>query len=297
MPWLDYALRHPGATEVWITRRATRRSGRPWWPFVTVRGESVPFSEVPMPDLDAAPPRRFSKTARNAPDMRLVLGVLLVVGSVAGVYGIVAAADRRVTVYAAASALTPGERIDAGDLVRRSVALDGSDRLYLAAGDIPSGGLVVTRPIAKGELLPTSSVGSTSGMRSTSLVLALAVRVSGAVVPGASIDIWAVPDPDAVGAATVTSSEGSSNGGSESGADLAVAGGSAPTVIVSGATVVKVLDDPGGFSVAGSGSSVEVLVPRTRVARLLEAIAGKAALAVVPAGIPLAEAAAVGGGS
>ncbi|MEO6114916.1 MAG: hypothetical protein ABIP33_00905 [Pseudolysinimonas sp.] len=80
-----------------------------------------------MPAPDASPRRR-----RSAPDLRLVLGVLLVVGSVAGVYGIVAAADRRVTVYAAASALTPGERIDAGDLVRRSVALDGSDRLYLA---------------------------------------------------------------------------------------------------------------------------------------------------------------------
>ena len=74
-----------------------------------------------------------NRPGRNAPDLRLVLGVLLVVGSVVGVYGIVAAADRRVTVYAAASALTPGERIDAGDLVQRSVALDGSDRLYLAA--------------------------------------------------------------------------------------------------------------------------------------------------------------------
>jgi len=40
-----------------------------------------------------------------------------------------------------------------------------------------------------------------------------------------------------------------------------------------------------------------VLIPRTRVARLLEAIAQKAALAVVPAGIPLAEATAAGAGS
>src|SRR4051812_22784502 len=160
-----------------------------------------------MTDPDAASRRRFSKSARNAPDLRLVLGVLLVVGSVAGVYGIVAAADRRVTVYAAASSLTPGERIDAGDLVQRSVALDGSDRLYLAVGRIPSGGLVVTQPVAKGELLPTSSVGSASGVRSTSLVLQLATRVSGAVVPGATIDIWAAADPDGVSA--VVGSDGS----------------------------------------------------------------------------------------
>lgn len=254
-----------------------------------------------MPALDAAPRRR-----RNAPDLRLVLGVLLVVGSVAGVCGIVAAADRRVTVYAAASALTPGERIDAGDLVQRSVALDGADRLYLSVGRIPSGGMVVTQPVAKGQLLPTSAVGSAAGVRSTSLVLRLATRVSGAVVPGASIDIWAAPDPDAVGAVIV------SNGPSGDRSDGAAGGpagdhpgdqpgdqpdAAAPTVLVSGAIVVKVLDDSGGFSVANAGSSVEVLIPRTRVARVLEAIAQKAALAAVPAGIPIAATTAAGSGS
>lgn len=240
-----------------------------------------------MPDPDAATRRR-----RNTPDLRLVLGVLLVVGSVVGVSAIVAAADRRVTVYAAAAALTPGERIDARDLVQRSVALDGADRLYLAVGDIPSGGMVVTESVAKGQLLPTSAVGSTAGVSSTSLVLQLATRVSGAVVPGASIDIWAAPGPG--GVATVTSSDASSEGTPAGTADHEAADGAdssdaeAPTVLVSGATVVKVLDDSGGFSVANSGSSVEVLVPRTRVARLLEAIAQKADLAVVPAGIPIA---------
>src|SRR3954465_8368167 len=173
-----------------------------------------------MTDPAAASRSRFSKAGRNAPDLRLVLGVLLVVGSVAGVYGIVAAADRRVTVYAAASALTPGERIDAGDLVQRSVALDGSDRLYLAVGRVPRGGRVVPQPVAKGELLPTSSVGSTSGVRSTSLVLQLATRVSGAVVPGAAIDIWAAADSDAV-----VASAGSSGGGS----GMAASGGGTTT--------------------------------------------------------------------
>jgi len=242
--------------------------------------------------------RPFSKAGRGAPDLRLVLGVLLVVGSVAGVYGIVAAADRRVTVYAAASALTPGERIDAGDLVQRSVALDGSDRLYLAAGRIPSGGLVVTQPVAKGELLPTSSVGSTSGVRSTSLVIQLATRVSGAVVPGATIDIWAATDPDAVATVAPSGTSGTPGTAASDSTDAtAPVDTTAPTVIVSGATVVKVLDESGGFSVASAGSSVEVLVPRSKVARLLQAIAQKASLAVVPAGIPIAESAGSGDGS
>jgi len=258
-----------------------------------------------MPDPDAAS-SRSAKSSRNAPDLRLVLGVLLVLGSVAGVTAIVAAADRRVTVYAAASSLTPGERIDAGDLVQRSVALDGSDRLYLTVGRIPSGGLVVTQPVAKGELLPTSAVGSSSGVRSTSLVLQLATRVSGAVVPGASIDIWAAADPDAAVASAAGAGVGAESTGPDgaagdpAGDDAAAATSSDPTVpsvIVSGATVIRVLDDSGGFSAASSGSSVEVLVPRTRVARLLQAIAQNASLAIVPAGIPIAESAAAGGGS
>lgn len=221
-----------------------------------------------MPGPDAAPRRR-----RATLDPRLVLGVLLVLGSVAGVVGIVSAADRRITVYAAAAALVPGERIDAGDLVRRTVALDGADRLYLAAGDIPSDGLVVTQPIAKGELLPASAVGSTAGVRSTSLVLQLAARVSGAVVPGAVVDLWAATPTQAASAAL---------------AEDASSTASAPAVLVAGATVVRVLDEnDGGFAVDGRGSSIEVLVPRTRVARLLEAIADEDALAAVPAGLPL----------
>ncbi|MFC5503348.1 hypothetical protein ACFPJ4_13960 [Lysinimonas soli] len=225
-----------------------------------------------MPGPDAAPRRR-----RATLDPRLVLGVLLVLGSVAGVVGIVSAADRRITVYAAAAALVPGERIDAGDLVRRTVALDGADRLYLAAGDIPSDGLVVTQPIAKGELLPASAVGSTAGVRSTSLVLQLAARVSGAVVPGAVVDLWAATPTQAVSAAA-----------SAALAEDASSTASAPAVLVAGATVVRVLDEnDGGFAVDGRGSSIEVLVPRTKVARLLEAIADEDALAAVPAGLPL----------
>jgi hypothetical protein len=59
-------------------------------------------------------------------------------------------------------------------------------------------------------------------------------------------------------------------------------------VLASDAVVVRVIDDEG--IIAGSdGDSVEVLVPRVRIARLLQAIANGDALAIVPAGIPLSE--------
>ena len=247
---------------------------------------------MPVPD---AAPRLARRTRRAAPDLRLVLGVLLVLGSVAGVVGIVAGADRRVTVYAAAASFTPGERIDRGDLVERAVALDGADGLYLRRGDIPSGGLVVTQPIAKGQLLPTSAVGSMAGVRSTSIVLRLATRVSGAVVAGATVDLWAAPKPGAVVGAGASATAGA--GGTDE-ADAAPAA-QVPTVLVSGATVSKVLDATGSFAVDSAGSQVEVLVPRSKVARVLQAIADGDALALLPAGIPMASAGAarMGGGS
>jgi hypothetical protein len=231
---------------------------------------------------DAGPRRR-----RRAPDPRLLLGILLVVGSVAGVVGIVTMSDRRVTVYAAASPLAPGERIDRGDLVERHVALDGSDGLYVGRGEIPAGGLVVTQPVAEGQLLPTSAVGSRQGVGSTTLVLQLATRVSGAVTAGAPVDLWAAPDPDATRGTTTVADDSDAVG-----ADVIDA--SAPSVLVAGATVVRVLDASGSFAVDAKGSVVEVLVPRARVARVLQAIADGDALALVPAGLPVASA---GGGS
>ncbi len=230
---------------------------------------------------DSAPRRR-----RRTPDPRLLLGVVLVIGSVAGVVGIVTASDRRATVYAAAAAMTPGERIDRGDLVERSVALDGAEHLYVGRGDVPHDGFVVTQPVAAGQLLPTSAVGSRAGVGSTSLVVQLATRVSGAVVAGATVDLWAAPDPDARASgavATEASAEGS-----------AAVGATAPSVLVAGATVVRVLEDSGSFATDARGSAVEVLVPRSRVARVLQAIADDDALALVPAGLPVAS---TGGGS
>ncbi len=253
-----------------------------------------------VPDATHRPARVPRRPARRvAPDLRLVLGVLLVIGSVVGVVGIVAGADRRITVYAATSALTPGERIDRGDLVERAVALDGAEGLYLGRGDIPSSGLVVTQPVAKGQLLPTSAVGSTVGVRSTTIVLRLATRVSAAVLPGASVDLWAAPKPG-----TATSAAANRTDGPDAALDPAAQTPTVlvPTVLVAGATVSKVLDVRGSFAADSAGSQVEVLVPRSKVARVLQAIADGDALALLPAGIPIASAASgsgstAGGGS
>lgn len=200
---------------------------------------------------------------RVALDARLALGMLLVAASVVAVTFLVGAADTRVVVYASPHTLSPGDRVDADDLVERSVALDGADDLYLRVGDVPDDGFVAAQPVAAGQLVPLSAAGSSDGERATSLVLQLAGPVSSVVESGSLVDVWGVAAP----------------GQGETGT---------PLVLASGATVVQVLADESLVGSSGAAPSVEVLVPRTRIARLLRAIASGDALAVVPAALPLA---------
>jgi hypothetical protein len=209
---------------------------------------------------DASPRAR----RRFAIDVRLVLGLALVAASVAAVTVLVGVADARVAVYAAAGALAPGDHVDADDLVERSVALDGAEELYLLVESTPVDGFVVTQPVAAGQLVPLSAAGSHDGVRATSLVLQLTGPVSTVVETGSLVDVWGV-------------------------ASLEQGEFGIPVVLASQATVVRVLEDETLIAgTSGAATAVEVLVPRTRVARLLQSIANGDALAVVPAGLPLA---------
>lgn len=194
-------------------------------------------------------------------DPRLILGVILVVGSVAGVVAIVTAADDTVEVYAARGSVAPGDLVKADDLVVRSVGPAAAAERYLAPGDIPSGGVLASRAIGDGELIPATAVGDAAGLRQSAIVFDTPTRLPASVVPGSTVDLWAsrVDDGGAV---------------------------SAPVVIVSGASVVRLVETE---SIVGGGtvSGVELLVPKERIARVVEALARGDVLAVIPTGVPL----------
>ncbi|MCU1437617.1 MAG: hypothetical protein JWP66_704 [Naasia sp.] len=188
-------------------------------------------------------------------DVRFLLGAGLVGASVAGVGGIVAAAERTETVYAADDALLVGDRLTRAELVATPVRLGAAGDRYLRADDVPAAGLVVTRPVGAGELVPRSAVGTDGELAVSPVVLPLQSQPAQAVQQGAIVDVWAAPRTDD--------------------------GVGPPAVLVSGAQVVRVLD--GGGLLAGD-SGVEVLVPRDRVARMLQALGDGDAVTVVPAG-------------
>jgi hypothetical protein len=200
------------------------------------------------------------KKKRAATDPRLFIGVLLVAGSVAGVYAIVASADETVDVYSASSSLAPGDRVYARDLAVTPVRMDDAAGLYLAPGGVPVEGLVVSRSVLTGELVPASAVGSADGLRLASLVLDVEGRLAASVGPGSIVDVW--------------SSRETQDG--EFGP---------PASIVSGAIVVRLLESDS--IVAGAQTTaIELLVPRIRVARVLDAIAHDDVLTVIPATLP-----------
>lgn len=194
-------------------------------------------------------------------DPRFTIGLVLVAASVGGVLWVVSAADTSVQVFAARSALSPGDRIEATDLVSQSVRLGPSSGKYLHGRDVPSVGLVVTRAVSAGELVPASAVGNAAGLRVASVVVTVHGELPKSIGAGAVVDLWSAVEGE--------------NG--EFGA---------PSVLVSSATVVRLIEAD-GIIADGSSGSVELLIPRPKTARVLESIANADAISLVPVSIPV----------
>ena len=189
-------------------------------------------------------------------DPRFAIGLALVIASVVGVYAIVRTADHTTQVYAARHPLVAGQRFSADDLVVRSVQLGSVGGKYLATDELPGDGAVATRSVPEGELVPASAIGTAAAENETSVVVRVKGDVSASVTPGTSVDVWSAArtehdryDP--------------------------------PAVLVDGATVVRVVE-AGGMVASSDGSSVEVRVPKKKVAAVLEAIANADAISLVP---------------
>lgn len=192
-------------------------------------------------------------------DARLLVGLVLVIASIAAVVGIVAAADEGEDVLAAPDLLTAGQVLTIDDLEVRRVALGVEGHGYLTPADLPDEGVVVTRTVGAGELVPRAAVGDSRGPRATTVVVALSTDLGATARPGDALDLWSAP---------------------------ALEGGrfGAPVVIASGTQLVRVVAADGIVAGAEAGR-VELLVPRRDVARILHALANGDALSAIPASL------------
>ncbi len=130
-------------------------------------------------------------------DPRLIIGVLLVLGSVVAGTRVIAASDDTVPVLVAAADLAPGQRLTPNLVETRDVLLgDNLDR-YLT-GTVGSG-YVVVREVGEGELLPRSSIAAATEDRTLRYVTipVAAAELPAGLAGGDLVDVWQIAPPDA----------------------------------------------------------------------------------------------------
>ncbi|MBT8162520.1 MULTISPECIES: SAF domain-containing protein [Arthrobacter] len=188
-------------------------------------------------------------------DPRLLVGVLLVFASLAGVIALVGAADRTIQVYSAREPIAVGQKISKEQLAVVNVRLDDVERSYLTvAGGVPEGKVAVQR-IAGHQLVPQESLGTADALDRKPVAVPLQESLPSQVVAGSRVDVWvALPDPRG--------------------------GFGTPQLLLPNAEVAQVSE---GNSTLGASKEkvVLVLVTDEQMPKLLGAQANKAKVAVV----------------
>jgi hypothetical protein len=214
---------------------------------------STPASALPQPR--AARLRRPSWR-----DSRLLIGVVIVLASVAFGSRVVAAADSSTPVFAAAVTLPAGHTLTTDDITIVRVRLGGATKGYLTVATGMPLTAVMLRTVAAGELIPLTAVGPASALTRRPVSVPVPAPVPDGLVPGAQVDVWS--SAKEVGA-------GSS-------------GYRPPARIATGASIASVSGDGSGLGAARS-ATVQVLLEETELKAVLDALANGARLALVPA--------------
>ncbi len=188
-------------------------------------------------------------------DARLAIGFVLVVASIAGVYTLVGAADQTTAVFTASRPLAAGHQIEKGDFEVIHVRLAGATTLYVGADTLPERAVVV-RSLHRGELVPAAAIGAARDITSTAVVLSLMTHLPVDAKPGAIVDVWSAPA-------------------------LGQGGFGPPTILVGRAEIARVIEAK-GIGSAAMGINVEVIVPTSKIALLLQAQVNGDAISLVP---------------
>ncbi|GAA1803561.1 SAF domain-containing protein [Agromyces neolithicus] len=189
-------------------------------------------------------------------DPRLIIGIVLIAGSTAGVWALVSGFDDSIEVYVARDTITAGSAVEAGDLAVESVRIGASAEHYLLADADLGDGLVATRTVAGGEFVPRSAVDEADRTGLSVVVVPSRGPVPKGLSAGDRIDVWSAKAAD--------------RGAFEP-----------PKVLISDAEIAGIVESEG--MVQSTSVSVELLVPREKVAALLEALAAGDAIDLVAA--------------
>lgn len=189
-------------------------------------------------------------------DPRLLIGILLVLASVAAVVTLVRASDRTIEVYAAKDDIAVGQAISEDDLVIVNARLGDADGAYHhPAAGLPQNA-VATRLLTRGELLPRSAVGFQDALDRKPVGLPVDIGLPEGVGKGSFVDVW------------VSARDGRD-------------GFTQPQLLLNAAEIAEIGTSSTAFG-ARSSTLIHVLVDDVAMPRLLAALANESRIAVVP---------------
>lgn len=134
-------------------------------------------------------------TRRSWRDPRLVVGLVIVSGSVLLGASLFAQSDDTVTVWAARADLPAGAVLEVGDLEPAELrfATASLAERYLAADDVPAGRILL-RGVPAGEMVPRSAVGTGEPVDLAELPIGLpAEALPAGLRSGQVVDVWVTP--------------------------------------------------------------------------------------------------------
>lgn len=233
--------------------------------FDAARGEDRPKG----PDVPELPTPIATRLQRPSwKDARLLIGVALVLLSVVGGATVLAAADKTVPVYAAASPLVPGQPLTGSDLTRVRVRLADRDLYVDGSRPLPADDFVL-REVRAGELVPASALGRRDEVSVKAVSLPVDASAASSLVVGSVVDVWVSRrDPHATREAYTE-----------------------PRQVLTSAVVKLVPARTRGLGVGTNQSAVQVLVPDDSVQQMIEAVDQGSRVTLVPVpGSPLGDA-------
>ncbi|MEP7035500.1 MAG: hypothetical protein ABI934_07925 [Actinomycetota bacterium] len=194
-------------------------------------------------------------------DSRLVVGVVLVLLSMAIGAKVIASADDTVPMYAAAAVLVPGQPVTQKDVKRVDVQLDANGDTYVAADHDIAPNTFSLRDVRPGELLPKSALGTKADVNLKPVSVPVDGGGAAQLTAGSIVDVW-------------VNAKDRSSGADKYGN---------PVKTLEGATVVRAPDtSAGGLDAASGTTAVPVMVPDAGVQALIAAIDQGARITLVP---------------
>lgn len=194
-------------------------------------------------------------------DARLLVGVLLVLLSVAGGARLVTALDDTTPVYAATRTLLPGEQIAAEDLTAVPVRIGDPLEHYLDGTQAVQPGTYVLRQVAPGELVPSTSLGTSREVDAKTVTVPVDPTAAATLGVGEVVDVWVSRrDPDAAGASYL-----------------------APELLLERAVVAGVPTAGRALGVGVGRAAVQVVVPADAVGSVIASVDQEARVTLVPA--------------